>query len=70
MRVNVFAIALQVLDAVDAVTNLQPGESRPLPVVHISDHGEHVDIAVTISKDAQTSKASTPSVISQSNEKH
>ena len=69
MRINVLSLALQILDAVDAVTNLHPGDSRPLPVVHISDHGEHVDIAVTISKDAQTSNASTPSVISQSNEK-
>jgi len=69
MRINVLSLALQVMDAVDAVTNLQPGDSRPLPVVHISDRGEHVDIAVTISKDAQTSDVSKPSVASQSNEK-
>ncbi len=52
MKVNPFMIALQVLEAVTAVSELSPGDSDILPALHVSSKGEHISITITVSRDA------------------
>lgn len=59
MRVNVAALALQIASAVDTLSHLQPGDAESLPVIHITDKGKHLDIAITVSRDADQSKGTT-----------
>lgn len=59
MRINVLPLALQLLAAEDAVNNLQPGDVKPQPVIHITDHDRHITIAVTVSRDAPNAEGTT-----------
>lgn len=59
MRVNIAALALQIASAVDTVNSLQPGTHENMPTIHITDKGKHLDIALTIWRDAENSKGTT-----------